>query len=76
MTFAWIWFTVLCVSLNKIVGGGGSNLMSAAEEAALTPSTISAHIEGAKWVFISEQALVLTVWSLKGCMLYIYFRIT
>src|SRR4051794_14268824 len=76
MLFAACWYTLLCISLNRIVGGGGSNFMSEADIAALTPETTRHRIEGAKWVFVSEQALMATVWTMKGCMLIVYGRLT
>lgn len=75
MLNAMIWYTVLIVSVNKIIFGG-SNLLTPEEEANLTPKTIRERIIGSKWVFVSEHAMVLTVWSLKLCMLFIYRRLT
>lgn len=76
MVHAAIWYTLLVVSINKIIFGGGSNFMTPEEEAALTPETIRERIAGSKWVFVSEQAMILTIWSLKLCMLFIYRRLT
>lgn len=76
MINATVWYTLLVVSINKIIFGGGSNLMTPEEEAALTPETIRERIIGSKWVFVSEQAMILTIWSLKLCMLFIYRRLT
>lgn len=76
MVHATIWYTILVVSINKTIFGGGSNYMTAEEEAALTPETIRERIKGSKWVVVSEQAMVLTIWSLKLCMLFIYSRLT
>jgi hypothetical protein len=42
----------------------------------LTEETKTERIRGSKWVFVSEHAFVLTIWSLKFCMLCIYVRIT
>ena len=70
------WYTLLAVSINKMIAGGGSNYMTPEEEASLTPQTIKDREEGSKWVFVSEQAMVLTIWSLKLCMLFIYGRLT
>lgn len=50
--------------------------MSPEDVAALTPQTTKDRIQGAKWVFVSEQSLMATVWSMKGCMLIIYGRLT
>lgn len=69
------WYTVLIVSINKIIFGG-SNLLTPKEVENLTPKTIQERIVGSKWVFVSEHAMVLTVWSLKLCMLFIYRRLT
>lgn len=73
---ALIWYTLLCVSLNQVASGGGSNLMTEEDIANLTPETKAERVKGSKWVFVSEHAFVLTIWSLKTCMLIIYSRIT
>jgi hypothetical protein len=44
--------------------------------AALTPAIYQERVRGSKWVFVSEHAFVLTIWSFKACMLVIYARIT
>lgn len=71
-----LWYTLLIVSLNKVFFGGGSNFMTAAEEAALTPETTADRVAGSKWVLVSEEAMVLTVWTCKLGMLFLYRRIT
>lgn len=76
MVIALLWYTVLCISLNKVASGGGSNLMSATDVATMTPAIHAERVRGTKWVFVSEHAMVLTIWTLKFCMLIIYFRIT
>ena len=70
------WYTLLCIAFNKIVTGGGSNFMTAEQQAALTPKTIAERVTGSKWVFVSEHAMILTVWSMKVCMLVLYSRLT
>lgn len=59
-----------------IASGGGSNLMSQEEIDALTPETIAERTTGSKWVFVSEQAMLIAIWSMKCCMLLIYNRLT
>ena len=76
MVHAILWYTILVVSINKTISGGGSNYMTAEEEAALTAESIRERVKGSKWVVVSEQAMVLTIWSLKLCMLFIYSRLT
>ncbi|OJD22168.1 hypothetical protein ACJ73_06489 [Blastomyces percursus] len=71
-----LWFTLLCVSINQVISGGGSNLLSEEEILALTPETTAARISGSKWVYVSEHMMVLTIWTMKFCMLIIYGRIT
>lgn len=70
------WYTVLVISINKIIFGGGSNFMTTEEQATLTPEIRRERIAGSKWVIVSEQAMILTIWSLKLCMLCIYRRLT
>lgn len=76
MVIGLFWYTLLCVSLNKVASGGGSNLLTDEEILELTPETIADRITGSKWVFVSEQAMLLAVWSMKCCMLIIYMRLT
>jgi hypothetical protein len=59
-----------------IASGGGSNLMSQADIDALTPETIAERVKGSKWVFVSEQSMLIAIWSMKCCMLLIYNRLT
>lgn len=50
--------------------------MTSKEEAALTPETKAERIRGSKWVLVSEQAMVMSVWSCKAIMLIAYRTIT
>lgn len=76
MLLAVVWYTILCISLNEVASGGGSNLMSAEDIAAMTPTIHAERVRGSKWVFVSEHAMNFTIWTLKFCMLIIYSRIT
>lgn len=76
MMFALVWYTILSVALTSVATGGGSNLMTDDDIANLTPATHAERERGSKWVFVSEHAFILCVWSLKACMLVIYSRIT
>jgi hypothetical protein len=76
MMFAVVWYTILSVALNSVATGGGSNLMTDEDIANLTPKTHAERERGSKWVFVSEHAFILCIWSLKACMLVIYSRIT
>jgi hypothetical protein len=76
MLNAVLWYTILCVALNQVASGGGSNLMTQEEIDTLTPKIHAERENGSKWVFVSEHAFILCVWSLKACMLVIYARIT
>ena len=70
------WYTILCVAFNQIATGAGSNLMTPEEEAALTPKSTAERVRGSKWVFVSEHAMLLTIWSMKAAMLVLYARVT
>lgn len=50
--------------------------MTDEEIAELTPETRETRIAGSKWVLVSEESMVLTIWSCKACMLFIYRRLT
>lgn len=76
MVFAVVWYTILCVALNQVASGGGSNLMNDKDIENLTPAIKSERERGSKWVFVSEHAFILAIWAMKACMLVIYARIT
>ncbi|KAI9776975.1 MAG: hypothetical protein M1839_009119 [Geoglossum umbratile] len=76
MVNAGLWYTLLCVSLNMIASGGGSNLMTQEDIDNLNPETTAERIRGSKWVFVSEQSMLIAIWSMKCCMLLIYNRLT
>lgn len=71
-----IWYSLLVASLNAVFFSGGSNFMTPEEEAALTPETTAERVAGSKWVLVVEESMVLTVWSCKLGMLFLYSRIT
>lgn len=50
--------------------------MTPEDEATLTDAGKAERVRGSKWVFVSEHAFLLCIWSLKACMLVIYSRIT
>lgn len=70
-----IWYTLLCISLNQVVAVGGSNLMDEEDIRNLTPEIKAQRVKGSKWVFVSEHAFVMTIWTLKACMIILYRRI-
>lgn len=70
-----VFFTLMCVALNEIILSGGSNLVTAADIAHLTPESKKRRTRGAKWVFVAEHGMILTTWTLKACMIVLYRRI-
>lgn len=62
MAFGGAWYTLLVVSFNQMVTGDGSNLLTEEEIELLTPESIESRIAGSKWVFVSEHAMLLTIW--------------
>ncbi|KAI9035731.1 uncharacterized protein KD926_002952 [Aspergillus affinis] len=76
MVFAVIWYTILCVALNQVASGGGSNLMDEKDIQDLTPAIKAERERGSKWVYVSEHAFILAIWAMKACMLVIYARLT
>jgi hypothetical protein len=69
-------YTMLCVAFNQMLSGGGSNLLTDEDIAALTPESTRERVIGSKWVFASEHAMLITIWSMKAAMLALYARIT
>ncbi|EXJ70787.1 uncharacterized protein A1O5_05777 [Cladophialophora psammophila CBS 110553] len=75
ITFGFVAYTILVVAFNEMLDGPGSNLMTPEEEAALTPEIKEGRIRGSKWVFVSEHAELLTIWSMKAAMLVLYAKL-
>ncbi|KAK5094999.1 hypothetical protein LTS08_008395 [Lithohypha guttulata] len=50
--------------------------MTDEEVAQLTPATTSQRVRASRWVFASEHAMLLTIWSMKAAMLVLYARLT
>ncbi|KAK5072258.1 hypothetical protein LTR70_010510 [Exophiala xenobiotica] len=76
VSFGLLSYTLLCVALNEMLKGPGSNLMTDEEVAQLTPAIAAQRVKGSKWVFVSEHAMLLTIWSMKAAMLVLYARVT
>lgn len=76
VTFGAAWYTVLCVAFNQMLQGAGSNLMTDQEVSALTPEITAERVLGSKWVFVTEHAMLLTIWSMKVALLLLYTRLT
>ncbi|OCK83826.1 hypothetical protein K432DRAFT_290209 [Lepidopterella palustris CBS 459.81] len=70
------WYTVLIVCLNVIATGGGSNLFLPDQFATFSEVDIKERIKGSKIVLVSEQGMLNVIWTLKGCMLFFYYRLT
>ena len=64
------------MAVNEIIFGGGSNFIPPGEYPQLTQADVDARIAGSKWVLASEEAMVMTIWTCKVCMLLIYQRLT
>ena len=75
IAFGFIWYTILCVAFNELLKGPGSNLMTPEEAASLTPTIKEGRIKGSKWVFVTEHAELLTIWSMKAAVLVLYAKI-
>jgi hypothetical protein len=58
------------------VSHGDSNGVTVAEAALMTEADILQGIANAKLVLIAEQAMILTVYAIKVCMLIVYSRLT
>ncbi|PYH93415.1 hypothetical protein BO71DRAFT_420082 [Aspergillus ellipticus CBS 707.79] len=69
-------YTAFAVTNIKIIEGGGSNLYEPYEYASFTAADIAVRVQGSKIEFASENCQLCTIYSLKACMLMVYFRLT
>lgn len=63
------------MSVNE-VAKNGSNYMSPEEAAALTPDEVAKVIYGSKMTLALEMFTLATVWLVKACLLFLYYRLT
>ncbi|KAG5924051.1 hypothetical protein E4U53_003470 [Claviceps sorghi] len=75
MLFALMNFTGVVMSINE-VAENGSNYMSPAEAAALTPEGVHNAIYGSIMTFVLEIFTITGTWAIKACLLILYARLT
>ncbi|KAF7558830.1 hypothetical protein G7046_g5329 [Stylonectria norvegica] len=75
MMLAMVTDTVLIVSMS-IVSHTSSNLIDPDAHTDLTPDNIKERIFGSKMVLVVEQMQILTIWTMKVCLLIMYNRLT
>ncbi|KAI1505049.1 hypothetical protein F5X99DRAFT_431145 [Biscogniauxia marginata] len=75
MIFAMIADTVLIVTMN-ILSRTNTNLIDPNDTTPLTPESIQDRIFGSKMVLVVEQMQIVTIWTMKCCLLIMYNRLT
>ncbi|KAM0326596.1 hypothetical protein ACHAQA_006465 [Verticillium albo-atrum] len=75
MMFAMVCNTILIVGMN-IISGVNSNLIDPNDTTVLTPENIAEREYGSKWVLVVEQMQCAVIWTVKGCFLIMYNRLT
>ncbi|KUJ07447.1 uncharacterized protein LY89DRAFT_601132 [Mollisia scopiformis] len=76
MVLAVAWYTTMCVTNIAIITGGGSSLYLPGQYETFTAADIAARVKGSKIEFASEMCMLNTMYTLKACMLIIYFQLT
>ncbi|KAM0425359.1 hypothetical protein ACHAPT_009416 [Fusarium lateritium] len=75
MLFAMITDTVLMVGMS-IVSQTSSNLIDPNDKHTMDKQEINERIRGSKWVLVVEQMQIITIWTMKYCLLLMYNRLT
>lgn len=68
-------YTGFIVSVNE-VAKNGSNYMAPEVAAALSPEEAAQAEYGSKMTLVLEMCTLTTVWLVKACLLFLYFRLT
>lgn len=69
-------YTALVVTMN-IVAHTNSNLIPPDVDVHhFTQQEVKGRIYGSKLVVVVEQMQCITIWSLKGCLVFLYYRLT
>ncbi|RSM02593.1 hypothetical protein CEP52_007907 [Fusarium oligoseptatum] len=75
MLCAMITDTVLMVGMS-IVSRTSSNLIDPNDNHVMSQAEIDERIRGSKWVLVVEQMQIITIWTMKYCLLLMYNRLT
>ncbi|KAH7114579.1 hypothetical protein B0J13DRAFT_573564 [Dactylonectria estremocensis] len=67
--------TVFMIGMS-VISRTSSNLIDPNDDTELTPENIKERIVGSKWVLVVEQMQILTIWTVKICLLLMYNRLT
>ncbi|KAH7065116.1 hypothetical protein B0J12DRAFT_749238 [Macrophomina phaseolina] len=73
---AWVWFTVMLAMLEYLATVGAAAGFTDAQRAALPPAMVQSFTKGGKAMYASFYFFIAFVWSLKGCLLGFYYRLT
>lgn len=60
----------------SIISNTSSNLINPADKNELTPENIKERVLGSKMVLVVEQMQIITIWTMKYCLLLMYNRLT
>lgn len=60
----------------NIISHTNSNLIDPDKPATFTPEDMQQREFGSKMVLVSEQMQILTIWTVKACLLLMYHRLT
>lgn len=76
MYLALAWYTILVACLNAVTNGGGSNLFYPDQLPTFSQHEIEERIKGSKIVVVQEQAMLNVIYTVKACLLFMYYRLT
>lgn len=69
-------YTALIICMN-IVAHTNSNLIAPGVDVqTFTKADIAERVYGSKLTLVVEQMQCITVWSLKACLIFLYYRLT
>ncbi|KAM5363825.1 hypothetical protein ACJZ2D_011801 [Fusarium nematophilum] len=75
MLFAMVTDTILMVGMS-VITKTSSNLIDPNDKTELTPENIKERVLGSKMVLVVEQMQIVTIWTMKYCLLLMYNRLT
>ncbi|KAF5027091.1 hypothetical protein F66182_803 [Fusarium sp. NRRL 66182] len=75
MLFTMFSYTALLAIVSVLIRTP-TNLINPDDHIVLTPEDIKLREHGSKLVLVTEHAQMLTIWGVKGCLLFMYSRLT
>jgi hypothetical protein len=76
MVLAMVTHTAFLITINKEVNYNSNLIQPGVDVASFSIADIHERVYGSKLTVVVEQMQCCTIWLLKGCLIFLYYRVT